>query len=69
MLSDLKFLPMLRGPPFTSLPQSSYGRDGLQIWRVAVNISISWQPTRGSPTAWGLGGEWRTSHFKNKHHI
>jgi hypothetical protein len=32
-------------------------RNGLQIWRVAVNIlnNNRGQPTRGGPPAWGLG--------------
>jgi hypothetical protein len=36
--------------------------DGLQIWRVAVNIlnKQRGQPTRGGLPAWGLGG-WLTT--------
>jgi hypothetical protein len=40
-------------------PQVVYGRDGLQIWRIAANILNKQSQTadkgsRGGPPAWGL---------------
>jgi hypothetical protein len=47
-------------------PQVADG-EGLQIWRVAANIlnKQSRQPTRGGPSAWGLGVGLTTPHRKN----
>jgi hypothetical protein len=47
--------------------QVADGGDGLQIWRVAANISNKQSRTadRGSPPAWGLGGRLTTPHRKN----
>jgi len=43
--------------------QVAIGGDGLQLWRVAVNI-MNKQPTRGVPSGWGFG-EGQTTHSKH----
>jgi hypothetical protein len=50
----------------TGRPQVADGGDGLQIWRVAVNIrnKQSGQPTRGSPPAGVVGHGLPTAHRK-----
>jgi hypothetical protein len=44
------------------------GGDGLQIWRVSVNIlnKQSWTDDGGVPPAWGLGVGLTTLHQKKK---
>jgi hypothetical protein len=47
-------------------PQVADGEDGLQIWRVAVNIlkKKSWTADQGWSPAWGLGVGLTTPHSK-----
>jgi len=46
-------------------PQVADGEDGLQTWRVPVNISSCWHPVRSGPPALGLGRGLTTPHHKN----
>jgi hypothetical protein len=43
------------GPRLNALPRVADGGDGLQMWRITVNICSRGQPTRVSLPACGLG--------------